>query len=105
MAGLIRRIASRQVFPRCAGPKNPHDTVEHVPRITIGSATIAELRRFFLGEKRAKEFPLRVGDVHVNVRSDLDRAVDLLTDAAEFRSQLADLAGTIHEMRSRQPNA
>ena len=70
MAGLIGRIASRQIVPRRAGAQHPEYAVEHGPRIrprappSIGAAPRTE-RRF---EHR----PLRVSEVHA-VEYDGDR--------------------------------
>jgi len=70
MASLIRRIAPRQVVPRCAGPQHPEHAIEHGARIrpratsSIGASPRTE-RRFEHG-------PLGVGEVHA-VEYDGDR--------------------------------
>ena len=60
MAGLIGRIAIRQVFPRRAGAKDPEDAVQHVARIAPRStASVAPDAR--LRQERCENGPLRVG--------------------------------------------
>jgi hypothetical protein len=65
MAGRRRRIATREVRPRRAGAKYPHDAVDDVTRISPGSAT---LRRdpfpFTSREAALDRIPLLVGEVH-----------------------------------------
>jgi hypothetical protein len=63
MAGLIRRIAVRQILPGRAGAKDPEDAVQHIPRIAPRSPApiVADSR---LGEQRRQNGPLRVGKVH-----------------------------------------
>ncbi len=67
MAGLIRRIPRRHVFPRRAGPKDPQHAVQNVSRIAIRPASNAELRRLFDGKQRSQQGPLLFGEVHPNL--------------------------------------
>jgi len=76
MACLIRRIATRQVLPRRASPEDPKHAVHDVARIAEGSATPIVDRGLFVGQQRANELPLLVGEVHIQVRSENDPPVD-----------------------------
>ena len=62
VAGLIRRIAVRQVSPRCPGPQDPQDAIEHgtvlPPR---APSTVFAARR--LGQEAPNEVPLLVREV------------------------------------------
>ena len=62
VAGLIGRIAARQVVPRCAGPQHPEHAIQDGSRVRPGppapiGATPGTKRRFEHG-------PLRVSEVH-----------------------------------------
>jgi hypothetical protein len=60
MAGLIGRIAVRQILPGRAGPQDPEDAIQHVARIAPRSpAAIAAESR--LREERRQNGPLLVG--------------------------------------------
>jgi len=78
VTSLVRRIARRKIFPRCAGAKDPQDAVQNVPRIAIGPPPDTLLDRLFLREKRLKYSPLLFGEVHIKVRSESDPPVDPL---------------------------
>ena len=62
VAGLIRRIAVRQVGPRGAGPQDPQDAIEHgtvlPPR---APSTVFAARQ--LGQEGPNEVPLLVREV------------------------------------------
>ena len=63
-----RRIATRKIGPRCAGPKHPQHTVHHVARIaprstTLGARTLPLLAR----EDAFDGVPLLIGEVHPHV--------------------------------------
>ena len=62
VAGLIRRIAVRQVGPRSAGPQDPQDAIEHrtvlPPR---APSTVFAARQ--LGQEGPNEVPLLVREV------------------------------------------
>ena len=63
VTGLIRRIATRKIFPGSSGSKNPQDAIEHIPRITPRPPpAIAPLLR--LRQKRLNELPLFFGEIH-----------------------------------------
>lgn len=74
-----RRIAAGQIAPRCAGAQHPQDAVHHVARVTPRSATL-RARSFALGPRkvRPKDFPLLVGEVHRDRRSQQRSTVDPL---------------------------
>jgi hypothetical protein len=78
VAGLVRRIATRKVLPRCPGAEDPQDAIQDVSRIAVWPSPDALLDRLFLREKRPKESPLLLGEVHIKVRSDFDPPVDPL---------------------------
>jgi hypothetical protein len=65
MARLIRRIAARQIRPRCSGPKDPQDPVEHVswipPRSSAAYRRPVPLR---LRNAAPNRLPLLVGEIH-----------------------------------------
>jgi len=63
MAGLIRRIARRQILPRRAGAQHPQHAIENIPRISPGAAsTIRAPPR--LGNQRLDKVPLLFGQIH-----------------------------------------
>jgi hypothetical protein len=70
MAGLIRRIASRQVVPGRAGPQHPQHAVEDGARIR--PRTPAPIGAAPRAEGRFKHGPLGIGEVHA-VEYDGDR--------------------------------
>ena len=76
MAGLVRRVAPRQILPRSACAKDPEHTVEDVSRIAEGPTTTVLEKRLFLREKRLDQSPLLFGEVHIKVRSNFDPPVD-----------------------------
>jgi hypothetical protein len=62
VAGLIRRIAVRQVSPRCSSSQNPQDAVEHrtvlPPR---APSTVCAAHRF--GQETPNQVPFLVREV------------------------------------------
>jgi hypothetical protein len=78
VAGLVRRVAPRQILPRSACAKDPEHTIEDVSRIAEGSTTPVLEKRLFLREKRLDQSPLLFGQVHIKVRSEFDPPVDPL---------------------------
>jgi hypothetical protein len=67
-ARRVRRVPSRHVGPRSAGPEDPQNAVEHVAGITPrpSAAVVAHLRRW---EKLLDCCPLLIGQVHFDLRS------------------------------------
>jgi hypothetical protein len=61
MAGLVGRIAVRQIVPGSAGAQNPEDSIQHGARIAPGSPTLAMRRHV---ENRLENRPLGVAEVH-----------------------------------------
>jgi hypothetical protein len=78
MAGLVRRVARRQIHPGCSGAQYPKDTVQYVAWVAIGPTPDTLLDRLFLRENRPYEGPLLFGEVHIKVRSEIDPPVDPL---------------------------
>jgi len=78
VAGLVRRVTSRQVLPRSARTQDPEHAIEDVSRIAEGPTTSVLEKRLFLREKRLDQSPLLFGEVHIKVRSDFDPPVDPL---------------------------
>jgi hypothetical protein len=76
VAGLIRRIATRQVLPRRTSAKHPKHAVEDISRIAVRATTNTFADRLFLREKRLDQRPLLFGEVHIKVRSEFDPPVD-----------------------------
>jgi hypothetical protein len=63
VAGLIRRVASWEVFTGCSGAKYPEDAVEDISGVSPGSSpTIFSARRF--RNERLQQLPLLVGEIH-----------------------------------------
>ena len=50
MAGLIRRISTREILPRGSGAQHPKHTVHDVARIAKRATTSILNRRFFVGK-------------------------------------------------------
>jgi hypothetical protein len=71
MAGLLRRVAIRQVTPRRAGAQDPQHPVEHRTRVALRAA--AAVRPPLLFEQRLDDRPLRVGQVHARAARRVDR--------------------------------
>jgi hypothetical protein len=65
MAGLLRRVAFREVPPRSSGAQDPKYAVEHVPGVPPRSAASVRSERR-VGDQRLQEFPLLVGKIHVH---------------------------------------
>jgi hypothetical protein len=78
VAGLVRRVAPRQVRPRRPRAKDPEHAIEDVSRIAVRTATPILVERLFLREKRLDQSPLLFGEVHIKVRSEIDPPVDPL---------------------------
>jgi hypothetical protein len=78
VAGLVRRVASGHVRPRCPRTKDPEHAIEDVSRIAVGPTTSILDERLFFGEKRLDQSPLLFGEVHIKVRSEIDPPVDPL---------------------------
>lgn len=75
MAGLIRRIAVRQVVPGRACSEDPQYRFEDRPRRHLRTpATIGATFRY--GEMRLDQCPLLVGEVHRQLRSQVGPSVD-----------------------------
>jgi len=72
MAGLIGRIAAREIRPRRAGAQHPEHTVEHGPRIDPrAAAPVSPPRR---AKDRFEYRPLGVREIHA-ARYDVSRSV------------------------------
>ena len=78
VAGLVRRVATRQVLPRRTRAKHPEHAVQDVTRIAVRPTTDTLADRLFLREKRLDQSPLLFGEVHIKVRSEIDPPVDPL---------------------------
>jgi hypothetical protein len=78
VAGLVRRVAPRQILPRSARAKDPEHTIEDVSRIAEWPTTPVLEKRLFPREKRLDQSPLLFGQVHIKVRSEFDPPVDPL---------------------------
>ena len=63
VAGLIRWIAWRQIFPRCPRTEHPQGAVENVSRVTPRAAPAIRTDLGFRNE-RFDELPLLFGEVH-----------------------------------------
>jgi hypothetical protein len=62
MAGLIRRIAARQIVPRSARAQDPEDAVEDRPRRRPGApSSIWSTSR---SKDRLEDGPLLIGEIH-----------------------------------------
>lgn len=72
MTRLIRRIASRQIGPRCPRAQHPQHAVED--RARIGPRPTAPIRATARPKRRFEDRPLRVGQVHA-ARYDTARPV------------------------------
>ncbi len=70
VAGLIRRIAVRQVGPGSRGPQNPEDAVEHGAVLPPGTPSSVWPARQLWHEGPVK-VPLLVGEVTRMTRSDV----------------------------------
>jgi hypothetical protein len=62
MAGLVRRIASRQVVPRGARAQDPEGPIERGPR--VGPRATAPIGAPLRTKQRFEYVPLLVGEVH-----------------------------------------
>ena len=62
VAGLVRRVATRQIVPRRPGAEDPEHTVEH--RARIGPRPAASVGAHARSERRFEYRPLGVGEVH-----------------------------------------
>src|SRR5213592_3510829 len=61
---LVRRVLTRQRFPRRSGPENPEHSVENTARFDART-TFAVLANFRLGNQRLDNTPLLVSELHV----------------------------------------
>jgi hypothetical protein len=65
MARLVRRIPGRQIFPSGSASKDPEDPVQDISWIAPGATLpIPSQPRF--GQKWSQDFPLLVGQLHIN---------------------------------------
>ena len=63
VAGLVGRIASRQILPGGTGLEDPQDPVQHIAGVAPGAPSpIRPAAR--LGQQRFEHGPLIVGEVH-----------------------------------------
>jgi hypothetical protein len=62
VAGLVRRVALRQIRPRGAGAQDPQHAVEHGAR--IGPRPATTIRSTARPKRRFEHRPLGVGEVH-----------------------------------------
>jgi hypothetical protein len=63
VAGLIGRVAFREIHPGCSGAHYPEDAVENIAWVSPGSASaIFSLRGIW--DEWLQYFPLLVGEVH-----------------------------------------
>ena len=62
MAGLIRRIAARQIVPRSARAQDPEDAVEDRPRRRPGAPS--SIRSTSRSKDRFEGGPLLIGEIH-----------------------------------------
>jgi len=66
MAGLIRRVPTRQVSPRSTGAKHPKHAIDDRPRFFPRPAAPLGGALQFLGGKAALDrVPLLIGEVHL----------------------------------------
>jgi hypothetical protein len=66
MAGLIRRIAIREIRPLRSGTQNPEHPVEQLPPI-LARPTAAVLAPRVPRQQRLEQFPLGIRDVHSDI--------------------------------------
>jgi len=63
MAGLVRRIALREILPGCTGAKHPQDSIQDLPPIarrpTLAIATPTSLR-----DQGLYDCPLGIREIH-----------------------------------------
>jgi alanyl-tRNA synthetase len=64
MTGLVRRVLTRQRFPRSSGPKDPKHPVENASRLDART-TLAVFAYFGLRDQRLDNTPLLVSELHV----------------------------------------
>ena len=62
MAGLIGRIAGRQIFPGRAGAQHPQHSVQDRPRVLPRAAPPVGAAFFF--KERLEQCPLLIGEIH-----------------------------------------
>jgi len=66
VAGLIRRIAIREIRPLRSGAQNPEHPVEQLPQI-LARPTAAVLAPPVPRQQRLKQLPLGIRDVHSDI--------------------------------------
>jgi hypothetical protein len=77
MARLVRRVPRRQVCPRCARSQDPQHTIHDVAWVAPRSpATLGGALEFLRRKVRLDGFPLLVGQIHHNGRSENRSRVD-----------------------------
>lgn len=64
MTGLVRRVLTRQRFPRSSGPEDPEHSVENASRFDART-TLAVFAYFGLRDQRLDNTPLLVSELHV----------------------------------------
>lgn len=62
MTRLVRRIASGQIGPRCAGAQHPQHAIQH--RARIGPRTPAAIGPTARPKRRLEKRPLLIGQIH-----------------------------------------
>lgn len=65
MAGLVRRIPTRKIRPRCAGAKHPENAIDDCPCfLPRTSALLRRSLELLGGEAAFDRRPLLIGEVH-----------------------------------------
>jgi hypothetical protein len=75
-ARRVRRISARHVRPRSPGPKDPEDAIEYVARVAPRSPPPV-FSHLWHRKKFLDGCPLLIGEVHLDLRSQTRRTVDL----------------------------
>jgi hypothetical protein len=77
VASLVGRIPWRKIGPRSARSQHPEHAVQHLAGAAVGAAALRRrLAPLVFGEVRLEDFPLLVGEVHPQGRSENRSAVD-----------------------------
>jgi len=66
MAGLIRRVAARQLLPLRSGPENPKRSIQYCAKVLARPAP-AVLAPAVYRQQRLDELPLGIRDVHSDI--------------------------------------
>ena len=69
VARLGWRLSRRHVVPRCTGPQQPADAMQHVPRCLPRTPPLMGRRAVRRGQTRLQDGPLVIGEVHSSPRS------------------------------------